>query len=595
VILYEMLTGTLPTGAGDQPDKPSVVTHGSSLSKAAWSDLDVLCLKAISGEPHERYQSVEALIRDLDHYLKGEPLEARPDSLPYRFRKFVVRNRSAVLAASLTTTAVLGLVIFFTLRLAAARNSALAEATRTQRVERFLESLFEGGDKDAGPADNLRVTTLLDRGVQEARGLNSDPAVQSELYETLGTVYRQLGRLDRADSLLHFALERRKLANHQDESLMADNLLELGLLRVDQAQLSEAERLIRKALAIDQRHFPSGHPKIVKATAALGRVLEEQGHYDQAIELLNGSLRFQPTQSATIDLANSLVLLADAHFYLGHYAASDSLNWQALRMRQQLYGSQHPRVAENFINLGNAQIQLGHYPEAEQHFRQALAINQSWYGETHPDTARAESYLAQALNWEGRYDESRILTQKALTTTEQTYGKEHPRVALMLSNLGSIDLQLRKLDAAEADFNRMTAIYRSAYGEQHQFTALALANLATVYLKEEQYDRAEQVFRDVLQIYNRVLPAGHVNTAIAQIKLGRVLVRQNRYREAEEHTLAGYEILAKQASPSLDYLQGARSDLVKIYEALQQPDKATKFRAELAANQPKSIPVLGRH
>ena len=81
------------------------------------------------------------------------------------------------------------------------------------------------------------------------------------------------------------------------------------------------------------------------------------------------------------------------------------------------------------------------------------------------------------------------------------------------------------------------------------------------------------------------------NLSGARIVCGRTLVRQKRYREAEEYTLAGYESLTKQASPSVEYLQGARTDLVAIYESLGQPEKTTKFLQELAANQPKKAVV----
>ena len=100
---------------------------------------------------------------------------------------------------------VLALIGFFTVRLAKARNAALAEAARTRRIQLFMLNLFDGGDKQAGPADNLRVVSLLDRGVQQAQSLSGDPAVQAELYQTLGGIYQKLGKLDRADSLLSSA------------------------------------------------------------------------------------------------------------------------------------------------------------------------------------------------------------------------------------------------------------------------------------------------------------------------------------------------------------------------------------------------------
>src|SRR5438128_12598948 len=118
-----------------EPEKPSA--RAPQGGKASWADLDVLCLTAMHKEPERRYRSVEALIRDIDHYLAGEPLEARPDTVSYRVGKFVRRNRRAVAAAALVFASIAGLVIFYTWRLTTARNSALAEAARTQRVLRF--------------------------------------------------------------------------------------------------------------------------------------------------------------------------------------------------------------------------------------------------------------------------------------------------------------------------------------------------------------------------------------------------------------------------------------------------------------------------
>jgi eukaryotic-like serine/threonine-protein kinase len=185
-------------------------------------------------DPQRRYSSVEALIRDVDHFLKGEPLDARPDTLRYRTAKFVRRNRRSVVAATLTVAAVFALVVFFTVRLAVARNAALAEAARTRRIQSFMLNLFEGGDKQPGPADNLRVISLLDRGVLEAQSLSTEPAVQAELYQTLGSIYQKLGKIDRADSLLSLALERRRAIFGPDNVEVAQSPVALGLLRIDQ-------------------------------------------------------------------------------------------------------------------------------------------------------------------------------------------------------------------------------------------------------------------------------------------------------------------------------------------------------------------------
>jgi serine/threonine-protein kinase len=158
-------------------------------------------------DPARRYRTVEAMIRDVDHFLNGQPLDARPDSLRYRSGKFTRRHWRPLAAAAVVFALVSGLVISYTVRLTAARNASLAQTARTQRIQRFMLNLFEGGDKQAGPAEDLRVVTLVDRGVQEARTLGNEPAVQAELYETLGSIYQNLG--PRADTLLQSARQRR--------------------------------------------------------------------------------------------------------------------------------------------------------------------------------------------------------------------------------------------------------------------------------------------------------------------------------------------------------------------------------------------------
>jgi len=607
VTLYELLAGELPFDlsnltpgeaeamiVGRNPEKPSAVakrmseasgghSHPQTASKTAWADLDVLCLTAMHKDTQRRYQSVEALIRDIDHYLKGEPLEARPDTFRYRLGKFVRRNRRAVSAAVLVFTIVVGLVVFFTVRLAKARNAALEEAARTQRIQRFMMNLFQGGDESVGPGESMRVVTLLDRGVQEAQSLNGDPKVQAELYQTLGTIYDQLGKFDQADSLLHSALERRKSLFGQDSTEVAESLVALGQLRSDQAQYDEAEQLIRRGLEMSKRHLAPTHPRVGKAMYALGEVLGNQGKYDEGIQVLDKAVRIQSAPGGvTADLAESLTELANAHFYAGHLDISNSLNQRVVAMDRLLYGERHPNVAQDLINLGAIQSEWGHYVETERYYRQALDIIQSFYGKDHPETASVMTLLGRSLNFQGRFNEAADILRKALGVQERVYGQVHPRVASALGELGKVAMQQGKLDQAEADFRRQADIYRTVYKGKHYYIGAALANLGGVYMERKQYARAERSFREALQIYAETLPADHLNVAIVRIKLGRALAPQHRYADAEVESVAGYGILMKQTNPPASWLQNVRKDLVEEYTALHQPEKAAKVRALLA-------------
>ena len=606
VILYELLTGQLPFDlsgltpaeaatiiAEHEPGKPSAAvrrtadaesnSHSLSLSKIAWADLDVLCLNALHKDPLRRYRSVEALIRDVGHYLSGEPLEARPDAWQYRIHKFVGRNRRAVAATAVTFAVIIGLVTFFTVRLAKARDTALAEAARTQRIQQFMTNLFQGGDAGAGPSDSLRVITIVDRGVQEAKALDSDPRAQAELYENLGGIYQKLGKFEQADSLLRLAIEQRKRLFGADSPQVAESLTALGLLRSDQAHLEEAEQLVRQGLAMAQRHLPPNHPIIAKATLAFGRVLAQRGSYDQAIAALDEAVRLQlASGAAPADLATSLSALADAHYSAGHYEICKSLYTRVLAMHRQIYGARHPLVADDLGSLAAVQRDLGYYSEAEGLDRQALDMVQSYYGNNNPKTASRLTALAESLTYQKKYDEAVSALEQALAIQERVYGPVHPSVAETVNELGNVASMRDRLDEAEARFQRAADIYRAVYGDHHYLVAIALSNVAGISMDKKDYPRAEQLFRDVIRRYQETLPADNVNLAIAHIKLGRTLLRQNRYKDAESETRTGYAILAKQSSPSTSFIRAARKDLAAEYEALNQPQEAARFRAELA-------------
>jgi len=606
VVLYQLLTGQLPFNLSNctpaqaekvltlqEALKPSVVTkqepansqtagRAGAASKAAWADLDVLCLAAMHKDAARRYQSVEALIRDLDHYMKGEPLEARPDSARYRIRKFVMRNRRAVVAGASMFALVTGLVAFFTLRLAIARNAAVAEAARTQRIQKFMTNLFQGGDEAAGPADNLRVVSLLDRGVQEAQALSAEPEVQAQLYLTLGSIYQQLGKFEDANKLLNSAQEKRNALFGQDSREVAECSVALGLLRDSQAQYAEAEKLIGEGLAMYRRHLPANHPAIAKAVWASGRVLVDRGAYAKSIPVLEEAARLQSASSGTNpDLVATLTELANSQFYVGDYAASDALNRKVLEMDRKIYGPTHPNVADVLINLGNIQAQWGRYSEAEKFEREALDITRDWYGKTHPETASAMTNLARTLVFEDKLNEAGALLREALAISEHAYGKVHPRVASALNDLGKIAVRRGNLDEAEKCFRRMADIYRSVYNGKHYYIGVAIANLGGVYMERKQYVRAEVLFRQALDEYASTLPPGHLNVGIGRIRLGRALLREKRYAEAEVETRAGYEILTKQNAAPGNYLQNARADLAEEYDALGQPQQAAKLRTEL--------------
>ncbi len=602
VVAYELLTGRLPfstqgiaviensAATGRIPIRPSQLARSAGETgapgRAQWSDLDVLCLTAMHPDPARRYSSVEALLRDVDHYLRSEPLDARPDGFHYRAGKFLRRHWQMTGVVAAAVLLMLGLSTVFTLRLARARDAAQAEAARTERVQQLMTSLFQGGEPLAGPASNLKVVDVLDRGAREAEALTSDPAVQAELLHNLAGIYQKLGQYDKADSLFGKALALRTKLFGAASREAAENLVNLGLLRVDQGRLVEAEQLLRRGYELTARILPPQHPQAIAASLALGRMLRERGAHEQAIALLSQVMLRYDNDSAPLDRANALSELADAHYSAGHYETSRDLYQQVEGLHRRELGTTHPLVATDLGTLAAIQQDLGYYADAERLSRQALNIVESWYGEDSLNAADQLTSLGRALTYQKKNAEAKVTLERALAIQEKSLGIAHPKVAETLNEIGNVLATQGNHAAAAQRFAQAAGIYRNVYGDHHYLVGIALSNVAYMQMQQGKYAVAEPLFRQVIDLFKSTLGPDNVNTGIAHIKLGRTLLRAGRQRGASVETMAGYEILAKQTSPSISYLRAAREDLVAAHEALGQREQAARFREELRANGP---------
>src|SRR5260370_33936134 len=78
----------------------------AKLTKLVRGELDWIVMKTLEKDRNRRYETASASAADVQRYLHDDPVQARPPSAVYRFRKFARRNKRA-----LATTALLGVML----------------------------------------------------------------------------------------------------------------------------------------------------------------------------------------------------------------------------------------------------------------------------------------------------------------------------------------------------------------------------------------------------------------------------------------------------------------------------------------------------
>lgn len=188
VMLYQMLTGKFPyTVVGNmrdvldnilnaQPSRPSTIRRQIN------NEVETIILKCLSKEKDRRYQNAGELARDLHHYLRGEPIEAKRDSGLYVITKTLARYKAAAAVAGLFLVTIITFGIVMTiLYQQSEHNKRIAEAATVQAQQALEGQTSERrrADQNARTAFDFAVSTTNTAAMQIAQVQGGTPALKS--------------------------------------------------------------------------------------------------------------------------------------------------------------------------------------------------------------------------------------------------------------------------------------------------------------------------------------------------------------------------------------------------------------------------------
>jgi eukaryotic-like serine/threonine-protein kinase len=600
-ILYELLTAKPAYDLGRaspleaeslirarEPPRPSAsarsgartgasVPGARDLPRSAWAELDVVCGAAMHPDPERRYGSVEALLRDLDHLDRGEPLEARPDSIRYRTRRFVGRNRQPIAAAAAMSLVLLGIIGFYTARLADQRDRARIEAEKGGADQQLPHRSLRGRGS-VQPGSRRTERAVAARARRAAARRSSRPSRSSRLRCSTCSGASTPGSASTI-ARRSFSVERSYCDATRTRWEYADTRSHLSSVFVHAGQYDSAEVALREALAIRERRLPPNHPDLATNLDELGVVLGYRGDHEAAGELYRMALRIRRTihRQPHEDLGISLSNLAVNLYQQGEYEAAERYYREALAVENVALGPDHPSVATTMANLGMLYDEVGNSVAADSLLSGALRIRRARLGDLHFETAMSLSQIGGMLLRRGEHDSAEPYLREALAARERLHGCEHPGVATALNGLAQVHGHRREFDAAEALMRRAIEIYAASLGERHRFTGVALCNLANLQMERGDHLGSDESFRAGLDILAEVHSPGHPELAHNRSRYGELLVERQRYEDAEPLLIDAHRTLRDQLGEDNERTRAAAGRVARLYTAWDRPERAEPF------------------
>jgi CHAT domain-containing protein len=329
------------------------------------------------------------------------------------------------------------------------------------------------------------------------------------------------------------------------------------LLYRSQGRYSEAEPLLKQALAVRKRALGETHPDVATSLNSLALLYHSQGRYSEAEPLYKQALalKIRALGEAHPDVATSLNNLAGLYDSQGRYSEAEPLFKQALELRKRALGETHPDVATSLNNLAGLYRNQGRYSEAEPLFKQALAVSKRILGKTHPAVATSLNNLAELYRNQGRYSEAEPLFKQALAVRKRSLGETHPDVATSLNNLAT-------LYDSQGDSGRATAFLTQGMQIEEQNLGLNLV----VGAEQQKRDYLATLAGTTDVAISLHLQAATSNPDAARLALTAMLQRKGRILDALTDNL---NRLRQNLTPAdqtlLDNLASTRTQLATLY------------------------------
>jgi tetratricopeptide (TPR) repeat protein/tRNA A-37 threonylcarbamoyl transferase component Bud32 len=536
-MLYEFLTGRPPFRAASMMDTLDQVRYQepvppSRLQPKIPRDLETICLKCLTKEPAKRYASALALAEDLERFVAGQPIQARPTGSIERVVKWAKRRPAIAALVAMSALALLSIVAGALIYVQSLQRT-LAERERVDDIGKQARTLIDQAkalmDKGSWQDAKAPLTQAQGMATSQAAAL---PDLVEQIQPLMERVDRELTKQALAQTkraeLDQAQAEARKLfldfQDHRDRALLHSSMAARDDL---EHHLADAQDEAKKALDLVhvQPERPA-NPSIPPALADADQGKIRQECYELLFVLADAAAEPRPrakpdeiraaARYAARILDNAVPLIQETAAYHVRRAryCNGAGNMPESAAEEQKAARVSPTLPLDHYLLGEEAFKQGEWELAGRHFQDALRLDATYFWARY---LQAVCYVRL-----GRWAEA-----QTVLTACRSQKDNFVWVHLML---GFVYTQQKDFPAAEAAF---AAAETLAKGDPEARCAL-YANRGLLRVVQRQVDKGI----DDLMLAIRIRPGQfQVHLSLALIYEGRNEVEKAREEFAQAITL----------------------------------------------------------
>jgi serine/threonine-protein kinase len=554
----------------------SNATRPRQIARDLQGDLDNIVLKAMHADPERRFASAAALAQDLQNYLSGRPVQARPDRWSYRAGKFLRRNAIPVTSAAVVVLVIAALVTFYTTRLARERDLAERERQTAASVSDFMMDVFRRANPNETDGNTVTVRAALDAAARRIdTTLTDQPLLRLALVHKMSEAYNGLGLWLEARVLQEKALAQERLTFGARSIEVARTLQTLGDVQHNSGQFAAAARSFDESLAIRAALGANRDADAIELLSSSAKNLRAQLQFTAALE----RHRRAETLARALVPANPRVL----GMVLVDYAVTATASGDARtgeRYAREAMPLLQGEINEGYDLYGNALDALAtalrkqfKLEESEKIYRAFVERQTRRLGRDHLLVARVQNNYGNLLRAKGDYAAAAKSFEEALRIFALQQGEYDVDMGVSWHNLGALHHESGDLAAALREINEAITVKQRG-GMRSPLLISSLIERAGILREMGSLSASEAALEEAESIAGEKLDPSDRRHTLLALERGRFLFAAGRPREAEQQLQKVAAELRKQDDP-----MRLAEALMSLAEALQADAKLTEARA----------------